>query len=170
MILAIALPHLLLSSGRIHNSCTHTIRRLVSCCIAPTSPQRIILGLRETLIKRYAVQMTYMAEQDQQNKVRKRIAVGGIYGIRYSCKGRGSRRQQRRVQLSLTFFFSFFTFFLLLPLSLTHFCKPVVVCFYVGQMLVCSKGCEVPVQMIALSNRQKCCLNTRENPDIPLST
>ena len=35
---------------------------LVSWCFKPSQPQRIITGLREISIKRYIVEMTYMAE------------------------------------------------------------------------------------------------------------
>ena len=57
---------------------------LVSWCVRPSEPQRIISGLRETFIKRYIAQRTSKAEQDQKNRVRKRRVVERIYGTKYS--------------------------------------------------------------------------------------
>ena len=50
----------------------------------PSQPQRIISGLRETFIKRYIVQRTSKAEQNQKTRMRKRRVVRRIYGMKYS--------------------------------------------------------------------------------------
>ena len=42
-------------------------KELVSWCVKPRQPQRIISVLRETFIKSYIVQRTSKAEQDQKN-------------------------------------------------------------------------------------------------------
>ena len=64
---------------------------LVSWCFKTSQPQRIILGLRETFIKRYIVERTHKAEmrpgeqsEDEENRLRKWRVVGRIYGMKYS--------------------------------------------------------------------------------------
>ena len=45
-----------------------TAIKVVTLCFEPNQPQRIILGLREAFIKRYIVERTNKAEQDQKKK------------------------------------------------------------------------------------------------------
>ena len=56
---------------------------IVSWCFKSSQPQRITSGLKETFIKRYIVDWTNKADKDQKSIVRKRRAVGRIYGIQY---------------------------------------------------------------------------------------
>ena len=60
---------------------------LVSWCFKPNQPQRIISGVKETLIKRYKDERTNKAEirQEEQNEKRRRV-VGRIYGMKYSSR------------------------------------------------------------------------------------
>ena len=79
----------------------HLARNNVSLLgLKPSKSQRIISGLRETFIKRYVVQRTNKAEQDQKNRVRKRRVVGRIYGTKYSQKGHKDRNGHNRIKRS----------------------------------------------------------------------
>ena len=57
---------------------------LVSCCFKPSQSQRIIPGLRETLIKIYIVERTSKAEIRPGGQSEKAESVGRIYGMKYS--------------------------------------------------------------------------------------
>ena len=52
-------------------------------CFEPSQPLEFISGLKETFIKRYIVERTNKAENDQKNRVRKWRIVR-IYGMKYS--------------------------------------------------------------------------------------
>ena len=44
----------------------------------------MMIGLKETFIKRHLVERTDKAETDQKNRVRKQRIVGRIYGMKCS--------------------------------------------------------------------------------------
>ena len=64
--------------------------KIVSWCFKLSQPQRILSGLKETLIKRQLKGPTKQ-KWDQKNRVRKRRVVGRIYGTKYSWKGHKDR-------------------------------------------------------------------------------
>ena len=57
---------------------------LVSWCITPIQPRRIISGLKETVIKRYTYERSNKAVTGRKNRVRKRRVVWRIYGMKYN--------------------------------------------------------------------------------------
>ena len=65
------------------NSVKTQISQSGSCCFKPSQPHRIILGLRETFIKRYIVERTTKAEIALEGKSEKAESfVGRIYGMK----------------------------------------------------------------------------------------
>ena len=59
-------------------------RELVSWCFEPSQPQRIISGLRKTVIKRCIVERTNEAEIRLEEESEKAQIFFRIYGMRYS--------------------------------------------------------------------------------------